>query len=178
MVQTNFLLPLTLSSKMAERSCFNGSLTIYLLVSLLVAQFLKDPTKLLCKNANLRLTTQTSQRSLNFIRSQDLMTSALFKIELIIFAALNYSSDYFKKLQIFRKAIKLRPCGRSRGRNNRKEKNIHFSTFRGIVPKYCILLPLKISAEKWEPFIIKKPAAKFPRTASAEPLQTIGSLVG
>ena len=55
MVQTNFLLPLTLSSKMAERSCFNGSLTIYLLVSLLVAQFLEDPTKLLCRIANLQI---------------------------------------------------------------------------------------------------------------------------
>jgi hypothetical protein len=86
MIQTNFLLPLTLSSKMAGRLCFNGSRTIYILVSLFVAQFLKDPTKLLCKNANKfkpRLTTQTSQRFLNFIRSQDLITSTLFKIELI-----------------------------------------------------------------------------------------------
>ena len=86
MIQTNFLLPLTLSSKMAGRLCFNGSRTIYILVSLFVAQFLKDPTKLLCKNANKFkpwLTTQTSQRFLNFIRSQDLITSTLFKIELI-----------------------------------------------------------------------------------------------
>jgi hypothetical protein len=86
MIHTIFLLSLTLSSKIAGRSCFNGSLTIYILVSLFVAQFLKDPTKLLCKNANKFkpwLTTQTSQRFLNFIRSQDLITSTLFKIELI-----------------------------------------------------------------------------------------------
>ena len=88
MIQTNFLLPL--SFKMAGRSCIYGPLTIYLVVSLLVAQFLKDPAKLLCKIENLQIQaavndsiTQTSRISLNFIRSRDLMTSALFKIKLI-----------------------------------------------------------------------------------------------